>query len=222
MTFPVNDNLVYIDGSMSDLALYDFENGKYKNNFTQENTKVTGCGFFIHNNTTHFIVYPTTGTSSQHRYTISSIGSIDEGNSNTTSRWAIPTDESALPGHNLGTYGALVDYLPKNNLSRSANINPNSTIVYLYVPGSGMASYSITSNIVTGVEDITAENINIKITNQEITFGCDVDQACIYTLSGMMVNAVENASSIEKPATKGVYILQLTINGMTTTHKIVI
>ena len=85
-----------------------------------------------------------------------------------------------------------------------------------------MAAYSLTRHVATGAESINSENINININAQKITFGCEVDNAQIYTLSGMMVNSAENASSIESPAAKGVYILRLTINGVTTTHKIVI
>ena len=222
MAFPVNENLVYVDGSTSNLILIDFENGKVKSEFTQSNKSLGGCGFFIHNNANHFMVYPNVGGRTNHQYNISSIGSIDEGNSNTSLRWTIPTDENALPAHTLTTYGALVDYLPKNTLSRSANINPNSTIVYLYVPGSGLASYTISSHIVTGAEDVEGVSIKIDANNQEITFGCEVDQAQIYTLSGMLLNSINDATSIDRPSEKGVYILRLNLNGVITTHKIVI
>jgi hypothetical protein len=168
------------------------------------------------------MAYPNVGGKVSHQYNMSSIGSIDEGNSNATIRWTIPTDENALPAHTLSTYGALVDYLPKNTLTRSANINSNSTIVYLYVPGSGLASYSITSHISTGAEDVEAQDFNIKITQDEITFGCTVDGAQLYTLSGMLVNSVEDASAISKPFAQGVYVLRITLNGVTSTHKIVI
>lgn len=222
MAFPVNENLVYVDGSTSNLILIDFENGKVKSEFTQSNKSLGGCGFFIHNNANHFMVYPNVGGRTNHQYNISSIGSIDEGNSNTSLRWTIPTDENALPAHTLTTYGALVDYLPKNTLSRSANINPNSTIVYLYVPGSGLASYTISSHIVTGAEEVEGVSIKIDANNQEITFGCEVDQAQIYTLSGMLLNSINDATSIDRPSEKGVYILRLNLNGVITTHKIVI
>ena len=117
----------------------------------------------------------------------------------------------------------LIDYLPKlGSTTKSANRNPNTTSVYLYVPGSGLASYSITSHIVTGAENIESNSIKIATTQDEIKFGCEVNNAQIYTLSGMLINSTNNSSSIEKPLNKGVYILQLTINGVTTTHKIVI
>ena len=134
----------------------------------------------------------------------------------------VSIDENALPAHTLATYGALVDYLPKNTLSRSANINPNSTIVYLYVPGSGLASYTISSHIVTGAEEVEGVSIKIGANSQEITFGCEVDQAQIYTLSGMLLNSINDATSIDRPSEKGVYILRLNLNGVITTHKIVI
>ena len=85
-----------------------------------------------------------------------------------------------------------------------------------------MASYTISSHIVTGAEEVTDENIKISVNAQKITFGCEVDNAQIYTLSGLLINNAEKASSIEKPAVKGVYILQLTVNGTSSTHKIVL
>lgn len=226
MAFPVSENLVYINGNSSNLALYDFDEGKYKNQFTQSNTALCGGGFFIHNNANHFMVYPNTGGSaSQHQYKVLSIENIANGNSGSTTRWNIPTDENALPAQSSDkTYGTmLIDYLPKlGSTTKSANRNPNTTSVYLYVPGSGLASYSITSHIVTGAENIESNSIKIATTQDEIKFGCEVDNAQIYTLSGMLINSVDNASSIEKPANKGVYILRLTIEGITTIHKIII
>lgn len=225
MAFPVSENLVYINGNSSNLALYDFDEGKYKNQFTQSNTALCGGGFFIHNNANHFMVYPNTGGSaSQHQYKVLSIENIANGNSGSTTRWNIPTDENALPAQSNTTYGTmLIDYLPKlGSTTKSANRNPNTTSVYLYVPGSGLASYSITSHIVTGAENIESNSIKIATTQDEIKFGCEVNNAQIYTLSGMLINSTNNSSSIEKPLNKGVYILQLTINGVTTTHKIVI
>ena len=226
MAFPVSENLVYINGNSSNLALYDFDEGKYKNQFTQSNTALCGGGFFIHNNANHFMVYPNTGgLASQHQYKVLSIENIANGNSGSTTRWNIPTDENALPAQSSDkTYGTmLIDYLPKlGSTTKSANRNPNTTSVYLYVPGSGLASYSITSHIVTGAENIESNSIKIATTQDEIKFGCEVNNAQIYTLSGMLINSTNNSSSIEKPLNKGVYILQLTINGVTTTHKIVI
>ena len=95
---------------------------------------------------------------------------------------------------------------------------------YIYVPDNGMAAYTLSryKHIVTGAEDVEVQNINIKITQDEITFGCTVDGAQLYTLSGMLVNSVEDASAISKPFAQGVYVLRITLNGVTSTHKIVI
>ena len=222
----VTNELVYIDGNGTNFALYDFENGVYKNQFTENLSKQVGGAVLIHNNATSFAIYPTNGVDNAHTFNISSIESILTGNTSANTRWSIPSEENALPPYNnKNTYYAHVDFLPKVNLenvSKSANINPNSSIIYLYVPGSGLASYSITSHIITGVEDIEAKNIKLGITNQEITFGCTVDSAQLYTLSGILVNSVEEASSIEKPFTQGVYILRITLDGVTSTHKIVL
>ena len=121
-------------------------------------------------------------------------------------------------------YDALTG-LPKGDIATYSNGESfDRTNIYIYVPGNGMAAYSLSRHIdiFTGAEGLNSDNININLDAQKITFGCDVDNARIYTSSGIMINYIDNASSIEKPVAKGVYILQLTINGTTSTRKIVI
>ena len=69
---------------------------------------------------------------------------------------------------------------------------------------------------------MSAEFSSIYCLKTKVCSCMDVDNAQLYTLSGMLLNSVENASSIEKPINKGVYILNITINGNTTIHKIII
>lgn len=244
--YPVDHEYVYIDGYNTAFTLYKFVSGKNLqtinsfetyNNLAPISNQNAGSGgnFFMHSNSS-FIIYPissftkTTVTSDEvnYQFYITKISSLTEWGG-AKLFWTIPSESLGTNILKSGDVGMLVDYLQYDALTGTPKGNATTyssgydrTNIYIYVPGNGMAAYALTQHIETGAENVDAENIKIGYNLNNITFGCDVDQACIYTLSGMMVNTVENASSIEKPATKGVYILQLTINGVTTTHKIVI
>ena len=245
--YPVDHEYIYIDGYNSSFTLYKFTLGGTAttvSTFAANSTLApkynpgSGGNFFLHD-AISYIVYPVNSFSKHtdtpdlvnYNFNIARVVSHKSWDV-ITNYWTIPNDK--LGGTTMqGDVPMLVDYLqydaltglPKGDIATYSNKDSfDRTNIYIYVPGNGMAAYSLSRHIdiFTGAEGLNNDNININTDAQKITFGCDVDQACIYTLSGMMVNAVENASSIEKPATKGVYILQLTINGVTTTHKIVI
>ena len=241
--YPIDKDYFYADGQGSAFTLYKFNksgtNATLISSFSPyaSDSSINPSGnygnggtFFVHDNYP-FIVYNHTSFDNSkvanYKFNIARVSSLTD--------WGDISKYFSIPNDNIGTlvqdggdYGMLADYLqynsstgkPKNNLTKSSG--QDRTNIYIYVPGNGMAAYSLTRHIVTGAEEVTAENIKIGYNFNEITFGCDVDNAQIYTLSGLLINNVENASSIEKPIAKGVYIMQLTVNGTTTTHKIVI
>ena len=248
--YPIDKDYFYVDGQATAFTLYKFnESGSkaslvssfaaYASDSHINPTGNFGNGgtYFIHDGMA-FIIYNSSSFADKnntpdYRFNLANVGSIYSWGT-ITRYWTIPNelDNFGTVVNSGGDYGMLADYLqydaltgtPKNTSTYSARASSgyDRTNIYTYVPGNGMAAYSLTRHIYTGAEDVEAKNIKIGVTNQEITFGCEVDNAKIYTLSGLMVNSIDEASSIERPATKGVYILRLTLNGATTTHKIVI
>ena len=250
--YPINKDYFYVDGSGTSFTLYKFNEGGSNATLTSsfevyaQNNDINpisnhgnGGTFFFHDGIP-FIIYnhssfsSNTPTSSDINYKYNLAKVVSHTSWETiTKYWRIPNDNIGTLDHTSDDFGMLVDYLqydaltglPKGHIATYSNKDSfDRTNIYIYVPGNGMAAYSLSRHIdiFTGAEGLNSENINININAQKITFGCEVDNAQIYTLSGMMVNSAENASSIESPAAKGVYILRLTINGVTTTHKIVI
>ena len=250
--YPINKDYFYVDGSGTSFTLYKFNEGGSNATLTSsfeayaQNNDINpisnhgnGGTFFFHDGIP-FIIYnhssfsSNTPTSSDINYKYNLAKVVSHTSWETiTKYWRIPNDNIGTLDHTSDDFGMLVDYLqydaltglPKGDIATYSNGDSfDRTNIYIYVPGNGMAAYSLSRHIdiFTGAEGLNSENINININAQKITFGCEVDNAQIYTLSGMMVNSAENASSIESPAAKGVYILRLTINGVTTTHKIVI
>ncbi|MBR5550643.1 MAG: family 10 glycosylhydrolase [Muribaculaceae bacterium] len=252
--YPIDKDYFYVDGAGTSFTLYKFNeegtNATLTSSFSSYSSNKdinpssnhgNGGTYFIHDGIP-FIVYNNSSFTSNtpeassinYKYNIAKVSSLTEWGA-ITKYWGIPNDNIGTVANGGKDFGMLADYLqydaqtgkPKSNYTSKTSravSNNDRTNIYIYVPGNGMAAYSLTryKHIVTGAEDIETQNINIKITQDEITFGCTVDGAQLYTLSGMLVNSIEDASAISKPFAQGVYVLRITLNGVTSTHKIVI
>ena len=241
--YPISKDRFYIDGSSTSFTLYDFSTKSIVSSFAANtdcaplNEQGNGGTYFIHDGIP-FIVYNSSSFSkadandTKYKFTIAQVSDHNEWG-NITKYWTFPNDNLGTYINGKQDYGMPVSYLqysavsgtPKSRISTYATRNDyDRTNIYIYIPDNGMAAYTLSryKHITTGAEDIEVQNINIKITQDEITFGCTVDGAQLYTLSGMMVNSVEDASAISKPFAQGVYVLRITLNGVTSTHKIVI
>lgn len=248
--YPIDKYYFYTDGAGSAFTLYKFNetgtNATLTSSFAaySSNSNINPSGnygnggtFFIHDNVP-FIVYNLSSFGStkeaNYKFNLARVSDLDS--------WGTITKYFEMPNENIGTvvnagndYAMLADYLQydaltgaaKGNVATFANSEDASfdrTNIYLYVPGNGMAAYSLIRHIdiYTGADNIMTSKVKIGYNNEVITFDCEVDNARIYTLSGVQIDAIDNASSIGKPTTKGVYILQVSINGVITNHKIVI
>lgn len=233
--YPIDKDYFYIDGSGSAFTLYKFGTKSPISTFAAftdlipSSNSGNGGSYFTHDGKS-FIIYPSssfnrTDDTINYKFTLANVSSFTEWSS-ASKYWTLPTTFGFGTLYNAGgDYGMLADYLQYNALTgqaKSMESTYDRTNIYLYVPGNGMAAYSLTRHVATGAESINSENINININTQEITFGCEVENAQLYTLSGIMIGVTENASSIKKPETRGVYMLSITIDGVTTIHKIVI
>lgn len=237
--YPIDKDYYYIDGFGSAFTLYKFGTKSPISTFAAfsglipTNNGGNGGTYFTHDGKP-FIVYPGTSfaiksETPDYKFTLANVSSLTEWSS-ASKYWSLPTTFSfGTVVNGGGDYGMLADYLQydaltgatKSNIS-TYNSGYDRTNIYLYVPGNGMAAYSLTRHVTTGADDINGNNVKLGINNSEITFGCEVENAQLYTLSGIMIGATENASSIKKPETRGVYMLNITIDGVTTIHKIVI
>ncbi len=246
MIYPVDDEYFFVDGTSTHFALYKWGTATPVGSFSSTNyvnrKQVNGGNYFIHNNKT-YIIYSYTGyTTENYQFNIVSLP-VNCFNANgfseatSTIQYTFPQDENALPKTDQGgnsAWCALADYLPKKKASeelltlsstelqtRSIN-NSNTTILYTYVPGSGLASYSMTNHIVTGAEE-TDINTTPEITVKDCTiyFGTTVTEATLYSVSGQAIARVTDATDMYAP-TQGVYILAIDINGIITAHKIII
>lgn len=229
MVFPVDDSYFYADGNATGFTLYEFGESAPVGTFTSATAAapssygVNGGAFFTHNSKP-FIIYPIQGSSSvEYRYNIAAVTSHTSSYSGASVKWTIPSEESALPAHMPSGYAlcALADYLPKAGTAARA-LDPNTTTVFLYVPGSGLASYSLTSYIYTGTEEADIPTIDVTVAGGKILFGTTADEATLYNISGQAVAHTADAPAMDAPVQTGVYILQLNVGGEITTHKLII
>jgi len=244
--YPIDKEYFCVDGAGTAFTLYKFNesgtNATLSNSFVSHaDIAPTGNsgngGTFFNHDGVPFIVYNSSSFSSNnptadainYKFNLARVSELTSWGA-ISKYWTIPNDDIGKVANAGKDFGMLADYSQYDAVTgtaKSSNIQTYSsgydrTNVYIYVPGNGMAAYSLTRHIYTGAEGINAQNIKIGVNAQEITFGCEVDKACIYSLSGMLINSIDDASSIEKPDAKGVYVIQLTVNGKTTTHKIII
>lgn len=239
MIYPVDDEYFFTDGAATYFTLYKWGQSTPVGSFgsitsaSPIKTHPNGGAYFTHNNKP-YIIYPykgyheEDGKDNSFQFNITSLTSF-ENFSGATLQYTVPQDENALPAiikSDASVWTALADYLPKKKaseelLTRSIN-NSNTTILYTYVPGSGLASYSMTNHIVTGAEE-TDVNPTLEITVKDCTiyFGTTVTEATLYSVSGQAIARVTDATDMYAP-TQGVYILAIDINGIITAHKIII
>lgn len=247
MIYPVDDEYFFTDGAATYFTLYKWGQSTPVGSFgsitsaSPIKTHPNGGAYFTHNNKP-YIIYPykgyheEDGKDNSFQFNITSLTSF-ENFSGATLQYTVPQDENALPAiikSDASVWTALADYLPKKKASeelqtlsstelrtRSIN-NSNTTILYTYVPGSGLASYSMTNHIVTGAEE-TDINTTPEITVKDCTiyFGTTVTEATLYSVSGQAIARVTDATDMYAP-TQGVYILAIDINGIITAHKIII
>ncbi len=231
MVFPVDDTYFYTDGAYTDFTLYSFGDSAPTGTFADATAAAAtkhvsnGGAFFTHNGQP-FIIYPCQGdASNEYRYNITSVSSHTGSYSGASVKWTIPAEEEAIPGWDAGAYAytALADYLPKGGKQSRAS-DPNSTTLFLYVPGSGLASYTLTNYIYTGTDEPIdmAVHPQVTVADGKVKFGTTITGATLYSVSGQVIALTADATEMDAPTTKGIYLLQLDIDGAVTIHKLII
>lgn len=159
----ISPQYVIIDGRKVTPQLVDFENAKVlasmSTSFAGESTDPTGTVHFRHGNSQYLAVRNSdnfdhwnilqstnlttsfTGAKNLWSFPSSTMGSASTRNDFVTPVAILQKDDSGLP------------YL---TLTR-ANEQPSSTVIYALSPSNGMVAYAMSTRIITGVENITAD-----------------------------------------------------------------
>lgn len=163
--YPISDTQVYVKGASTHLSLYNFSTGKViesfasNNNIAAHSTEGNGAAFFTLDDKS-YMMYLDGGHSSDsgYRYILSQAGSITTAYKNYSKMWTFPTN--GLGNVNSSTWDApCVVTDGKDSRSKA---------LYCYVPGNGLASYtlrdvSIANGDVNGDGYIDIVDVNIIV-----------------------------------------------------------
>lgn len=234
--YPVSSEYFYIDGTASAFSLYKWGQATPVGDFSSVTTGDTAPTRFKSNGGTYFthngipmIVYSSDDYEGDNGYKFS-VASVPAGHSSSfagiTKYWTIPSTFFGTTSNGGGDYAALADYLQydaSTGYAITRSSTNDMTKIFLYVPGNGLAAYTLIQHIVTGEEQTLAtRQANVTIANGLIHFGREVESASLYSLSGALVSSTSNSSFMEAPGSNGVYILGINNNGINSTHKIII
>lgn len=215
--WPISDSLAYVKGGGTNLALYDFSTGAIVQKFDDGTTvlhgyrQANGLARFTFKGS-DYIVLPVDDHTNDagFRFTVARCG--DGGTlAGSAPLWTLP--DGGLGSVNSQTWNALTQ-------ARVA-ADGNSVDVYLYVPGNGMAAYTIATQT-SGVEDVDADDaILLKITPVSINLNRKVARVELLDAAGRTLNARSNTDIVSRPQQRGVYVLRCTLqSGVVRTLKV--
>lgn len=184
-------NRFYVDGTACVPTLYDWDNSTAKATISVSGAANLCGGFTIFNHDgTSYAVIATHNSDQGSKWTICS--GIDFTASGSMSQhWVVPNSGMGTTTHSSGDYSMPVSVLQRDSYEDGVHTLSNAasadnTTIYVYSSGNGIAAYSMTRRIVTGVEDVVSD-------------GADADNAETeyYNLQGIRVH---------QPLAPGIYI----------------
>ena len=184
-------NRFYVDGTACVPTLYDWGNSTAKATLSNSGAANVCGGFTIFNHDgISYAVVATHSSDQGSKWTICS--GIDFTSSGSLSQhWVVPNSGMGTTAHSSGDFSMPVCVLQRDSYedgvhTLSNTASADNTTIYVYSSGNGIAAYSMTRRIVTGVEDISTDNDDADDENTEY-----------YNLQGIRVH---------QPLAPGIYI----------------
>ena len=203
---------MHVNGTTGDVA------DSFANNaeLTPEGLNNNGFATFKFDNE-YFMVYPTGDHETANGFTFM-VAKTDSQREFSAMQplWTIP--QTGIGSVYSTTLDALVDY----EIIRTGRVELSGNI-YIYVPGNGLAAYSIFSRPVSGIDNLETEidNTAIVYANGTIRTTNIAERIEVYNLSGALVSFAENTDAVRLDAPKGVYIVRAVTDGRSTVKKII-
>ena len=192
--YPVSQNRVYVTGGSTHLTRYNFDTGAVDDSFTglntliPEGTEANGAAFFDLMGK-HYMLYPYSDyrSASGFRFMLAQSSETTD-MASFTPLWTVP--ERGLGSLNSSTWDA--------PCCVTDGSRTNQKELYVYVPGNGIAAYTLTAGVTAdvdgnGIVDVTDMNIVINaILGSESNPGADVDGNGIVDVTDMniVINAI--------------------------------
>lgn len=155
-------NRFYVDGTACVPTLYDWGNSTAKATLSGSGAANQCGGFTIFNHDgTSYAVIATHNSDQGSKWTICS-GIDFTASASMTQHWVVPTSGMGTTAHSSGDYSMPVCVLQRSSYedgvhTLSTGATADNTTIFVYSSGNGVAAYSMTRRITTGVEDIAAD-----------------------------------------------------------------
>ncbi|MDD2961137.1 MAG: family 10 glycosylhydrolase [Muribaculaceae bacterium] len=199
----INDDKFYIDGGEIAFSCYSFSTGALVESFASNEqlapTSFNANGGAVFATKDNFIVYPVDDHSGSagYRFNLVSINSAMNFSSMSL-MWTFP--ESGLGSVNSTTMQANAEYV---------KVNDRYGVIYIFVPGCGLAAYKLTDTSMVSVEDNLSQSaITITAKGNKISINTIVDTIEVYNTAGVLLKKVANTNSTELNTVAGVYIVK--------------
>lgn len=220
--FPYETDDVFFNGGAIAPMRFDLNTGAVSDSF-ESNTSMLpegllGNGFTAFTfNKENFMAYPSGDHTSADGYRFD-IVKADSDNSFASMQplWTVP--QAGLGSVNSTTADALVDY----EIIRSGRVD-RAVNVYLYVPGNGMAGYSIFSRPASGIADTEVDGgFSLRYVSGEIVAGRTADRIEVYDISGALLATKADTDRLRFDATRGIYVVRAIASGEVAVSKIAV
>lgn len=214
----LNANEFYVDGNLTALTKYSFKDGQILDSFAeneemQPKSMNLNGGAMFKLNSKYFMAYPMTDFSHPNGHTFQ-IASSDANYSfkSLKGMWTVPANGLGKIENGISVADVEV-----------AHINESTAIVYVYVPGNGIAAYKLVDTEGAGVEGVEGDNgMEIYTYRNVVSFGSEVQTAEIYSVSGAIVARAENVTEMTLDVVPGTYIVKAACDSKVATKVVVI
>ena len=213
---PITNDDIFVVGGNIHMTRYNFSTGKitdsFKNNTALAPVGMEGNGgaYFSLNNK-GYVIYPYSDYHSN-GYAFNMVSTNTAYDFSAMKQlWTLP--KSGLGSVSSTTFQAEADFVMGKD--------GNNVMVYVYVPGNGIAGYELVDTSIVGVEGVEL-NHNIDVNGTVINFGRLAQYVEIYNFAGALVANSKNVTTMELNLPAGVYIVNAVVEETPCVVKIMI
>ena len=203
---PINDTLVLVNGSNIYPTLYNFKTGAIASTLgtealpSEEGMKTNGCCTFSLKGK-HFIVYPSDDytSSTGYRFCIASI-SHPSLLSSALPLWKIPQNG----------FGNINNTHNEALATCTVNASADTASIYLYVPGNGVACYTMTyTGSPSAIQKTQMHIPGLTLTDRILSYSGTAMQISLFDMNGRCIASTRQNSLEISPFQKGTYIVRI-------------
>ena len=207
---PLNADKFLVNGGATSMSKYTFANSNGQDNFDSVtdnnvypympddgNYGANGCCWFKFDDN-YYVVYPSGTNLTGYTFKITKSDS-EFSYKRMKFMWEVSQEEEGF-----GTVQSKnIDVLCDSELSSDGK----SVNIYFYVPGNGLAAYSMYRTVPSGVESISG-SVALRVEGNRVLFSEDVDAVEVYNMQGLQIACGMMTNTLTVNANKGIYVVK--------------